>query len=98
MIIMKNALELSEPAKGILKRIQNGEETKEGKGMAVVRGFPSNNEATYCVFNLRGGGSALPLKRAEFSAALSELIEAGFIFELSRENTQTRYKLVEQKP
>jgi len=79
--------------KTILDEIESSEETKEGKGMCVVRGFPSTNEGTACVFSLRGG-TTVGYKRDDFVAALAELIQAGFIMELDRVDTQIRYKLI----
>jgi len=79
----------------ILDQIVGSEETKEGKGMIVIPGPPSNNEETACVFSLRGGPRAV-YKREDFTVALAELIRAGFIMELDRQATQTRYKFIDK--
>jgi hypothetical protein len=92
MIFMDSKQNLSVFAKEVLDQIESSEETKEGKGMIVILGFPSTNEATACVFSLRSGTTA-SCRRDEFVAALAELIQAGFIFELDRMDTQIRYKL-----
>jgi len=86
---------LSSLAMDILDQIVGSEETKEGKGMTVIQGRPRNNEGTACVFSLRGG-SRVGYRREDFTAALAELIRAGFIMELDREVSQTRYKFIDK--
>jgi hypothetical protein len=86
---------LSQFAKDILDQIQSSQETKEGKGIIVILGKPSNNEGTACVFSLRGG-TTVGYRRAEFNAAVSELTRGGFLMELDYGDKQTRYKLIEE--
>jgi hypothetical protein len=85
---------LSPMAKDILNRISSCEATNEGKGIIVIHGRPSNNEATACVFSLRTGQTEY-FKRNEFKMVLEELIQTGFLLELDREPNMTRYKLIE---
>jgi hypothetical protein len=75
---------LSPAAKDVLNRIISSGRSIEGKGMILVRRFPSNNEATYCVFSLTGGDT-VAYRRDELTWAVEELIQAGFIMELDRE-------------
>jgi hypothetical protein len=94
MVFMKTREKLSPLAKDILDQIQNSHATRDGKGITVIHGYPSNNEGIACVFSL-GGGTTVGYKRDEFAVALSELIEASLIFELDHAQNQTRYKLIE---
>jgi len=93
MVSMDSKQNLSPFAKDILDQIESSKETKEGKGIIVILGKPSNNERTACVFSLRGG-TTVGYKREDFVAALAELIQGGFIMELDREDSQIRYELV----
>ena len=95
MVFMDPNQKLSSLEMDILDQIVGSQETKEGKGMIVIHGRPSNNEGTACVFSLRGG-TTVGYRREDFAAALAELIRAGFIMELDRETTQTRYKLIDK--
>jgi hypothetical protein len=95
MVFMDSKQNLSPFAKDILDQIEAGQETKEGKGIIVILGMPSNNEGTACVFSLRGG-TTVGYKREEFVAALAELIQGAFIMELDREDNQIRYKLIDK--
>jgi hypothetical protein len=95
MVFMDSKQNLSPFVKDILDQIEAGQETKEGKGIIVILGKPSNNEGTACVFSLRGG-TTVGYKREEFVAALAELIQGGFIMELDREDNQIRYKLIDK--
>jgi hypothetical protein len=85
---------LSPGAKEILDKIISGDGSSEGKGLTLIHGRPSNNEGVACVFSLQGG-TTVGYMRDELERALGELIQTGFIFELSRELSMTRYKLVE---
>ena len=82
-------------AMDILDQIVGSAETKEGKGMIVIHGRPSNNEGTACVFSLEAG-TTVGYRRDDFAAALAELIRAGFIMELDQQAAQTRYKFVDK--
>jgi len=84
---------LSPVAKDVLNGILSSQATTEGKGMIVIHGLPSTNEGIACVFSLRGG-QTVGYKRADLTGALEELIQRGFIMELDRSDTQTRYKLI----
>jgi hypothetical protein len=95
MVFMGSNQKLSSLAMDILDQILSSQETHEGKGMIVIHGRPSNIEGTACVFSLRGG-TTVGYEREDFAVALAELIRAGFIMELDREATQTRYKFIEQ--
>ena len=95
MVFMGPNQKLSSLAMDILDQIVGSEETKEGKGMIVTHGRPSNNEGTACVFSLRGGTTVV-YKREDFTVALAELIRADFIMELDRQATQTRYKFIDK--
>jgi len=86
---------LSSLAMDVLDQIVSSQETKEGKGMIVIHGHPSNNEGKARVFSLRGG-TTVGYRREDFAVALAELVRAGFIIELDRETTQTRYKLIDK--
>jgi hypothetical protein len=92
MLFLGSNQKLSSLAMDILDQILSSQETHEGKGMIVIHGRPSNNVGTACVFSFRGG-TTVGYKREDFAVALAELIRAGFIMELDREATQTRYKL-----
>jgi hypothetical protein len=95
MVFMGSDQKLSSLAMDILDQIVSSQETQEGKGMIVIHGRPSNNEGTACVFSLRGG-TTVGYKREDFAVALAELLRAGFIIELDREATRTRYKFIER--
>jgi hypothetical protein len=95
MVSMDSKQNLSPFAKDILDQIESSKETKEGKGIIVILGKPSNNEGIACAFSLRGG-TAVGYKREDLVAALAELIQGGFIMELDREDSQIRYKLINQ--
>jgi hypothetical protein len=86
---------LSPVARDVLSRIIASPERREGKGMTLIRGYPSNNEATACVFSL-GGGNTIWYKPDDIAGALAELIQAKFIIELDRSYTQNRYKLIDK--
>jgi hypothetical protein len=95
MFFMGPREKLSSLAMDILDQIVSSQETKEGKGMIVFHGYPGNNEGTACVFSLRGG-TTVGYRRENFAVALAELIRAGFIMQLDRETTQTRYKFIDK--
>jgi hypothetical protein len=83
---------LTPEAKEILSGIINSEASNEGKGITLIRGFPSNNEMIACVFSLQGG-QTVGCKRDELTHALEELIRTGFMLELDQDFNRTRYKL-----
>jgi hypothetical protein len=95
MVFMKTTGELSDVAKEILDKIVSSKATRDGRGVSVIDGFPSNNEGIACVFSLRGG-TTVGYKRPEFNAALSELLRKGFLMELDVQGSSTRYKLIEE--
>jgi hypothetical protein len=78
------------------KEILGSETSNEGRGIILIHGFPSNNEGTACVFSLTGGNT-VGYRRDELTSAVEELIQAGFIMELDRDSTRTRYKLIERQ-
>jgi hypothetical protein len=92
MVFMAANQRLSSLALDLLDQIVSSKETKEGRGMIVIHGRPSNNEGTACVFSL-GDGPRVVYKREDVTVALAELIRAGFIMELDR---QTRYKFIDK--
>src|SRR5258707_6349638 len=81
MVSMDSKQNLSPFAKDILDQIESSKETKEGKGIIVILGKPSNNKGTACVFSLRGG-TTVGYKREDFLAAFAELFQGGFFIEL----------------
>jgi len=87
---------LSPGAREILNKIIGSETSNEGNGIILIHGFPSNNEVTRCVFSLTGGNT-VGCRRDELARALGELIQVGFIMELDRDSTRTRYKLIERQ-
>src|SRR5260370_20995690 len=87
MVSMDSKQNLSPFARDILDQIESSKETKEGKGIIVILGKPSNNEGTACVFSLRGG-TTVGYKREDFVAALTELFQGGFIFVPNQEDSQ----------
>jgi hypothetical protein len=86
---------LSSLAMDILDQIVASQKTNEGKGMIVIHGRPGNNEETACVFSLRGA-PRVGYKHEDLTVALAELIRAGYIMELDRQATQTRYKFIDK--
>src|SRR5258708_24398952 len=91
MVSMDSKQNLSPFAKDILDQIESSKETKEGKGIIVILGKPSNNEGTACVFSLRGG-TTVGYKREDFLAALAETFPGGFFLEVDWGDRQNRDK------
>src|SRR5258706_9779498 len=96
MVSMDSKQNLSPFAKDILDQIESSKETKEGKGIIVILGKPSNNEGTACVFSLRGG-TTVGYKPEEFVAAVAEIITGGVFFGVGWGGRSITYKTVGAK-